>query len=140
MRITLKPPFSVSLTSETKPSAFRMRAIDSFRRECGTSVRAWRACTALRMRVSRSAIGSFIPSSPRRLGHPGDEPLERQVAETDAAHLEAPHVRARPAAPLAAVAEPDREFQRLADRRLPRLGRHRPFPQSLRNGMPSAIR
>src|SRR5215471_4579964 len=104
MRIILKPPFSISVTSATNPSALRIAAIAIFRRECGTSVRAWRACTALRMRVNRSAIGSFI-SSPRRLGHSGDEPLERQVAETDPAHLEAPHVGARPPAPLAAVAQ-----------------------------------
>src|SRR5262245_17131865 len=138
-----------------------MAAIAAFRREWGTSVRAWRARTALRMRVSMSEIGSFILSHPRagpsrpgrlspaRLRHPGDEPLERQVAETDAAHLEPAHVGTRPPAPLAAVAVADRELGGPPDRRLPRLRRHRRCPSSFplrqaapsrRNGSPSAAR
>src|SRR5262245_34299784 len=112
-----------------------MAAIASLTREWGTSVRAWRARTALRMRVNRSAIGSFILRHPRagpwpgfvspaRFRHPGDQPLERQVAEADAAHLEAAHVGARPPAPLAAVAVPDRELRGPPHRRLPRFRRH----------------
>jgi hypothetical protein len=37
-----------------------MRAISSFKREAGTSTFAWRAWSALRTRVSMSAIGSLV--------------------------------------------------------------------------------
>src|SRR5262245_36888587 len=57
----------------------------------------------LRMRVRRSAMGSvmFLPA---RLDDAGDLALQRQVAETDAAHGELAHVRARAATDRAAVA------------------------------------
>src|SRR5262245_26930168 len=111
-----------------------------------------RAPTALRIRVSMSAIGSFILSSrggprggpsrlPARLRHPGHQAEERQVPEADTAHLEPAHVRAGPATAPAAVAVPNGELGLLAVRRLPGLGRHRSSlpSQSRRNGTPRSV-
>src|SRR5215208_4155152 len=105
-----------------------MRAISSFSFEAGMSTRECRAAIALRIRVSMSAIGSVITLEtprklarfrpaphargrllsmngrelPARLDHPGDLPLERQLAEADAAQLELAQVGAGAAAALAA--------------------------------------
>src|SRR3954470_11972652 len=83
-------------------------------RDAGISVRVCFAVTALRIRVSMSAIGSVISqlsiasarvswrapaaraNSPTALGHPGDVALERQLAEAEAAQRELAHVGARP--------------------------------------------
>src|SRR5262245_47282901 len=56
------------------PSSCRILAIEAFSRDAGTSTRRCRACCALRMRVSRSALGSAIDivpysSSSRRRTH-----------------------------------------------------------------------
>src|SRR5688500_14450314 len=92
------------------PSSLRIRAISSFNFEAGTSTRECFAAMALRIRVNMSAIGSVIPYSifdcqlpiadlknwklaignrqcylPTRLNYAGYLPLERQLAETDAA-------------------------------------------------------
>src|SRR5262245_53864860 len=103
----LKRPVSTMVTPEMYPSAFRMPARASFIFECGMSSRGCRDRTAFRTRVSMSAIGSVMVSSPARLGHAGDESLERQVAEADPAHLELAHEAAPPAATLAAIAVAD---------------------------------
>src|SRR5438045_866626 len=99
-----------------------MRAISAFNREVGMSTRVCLAVTALRIRVSMSAIGSVIslnlcrpratgPHSrravhqllPAALGHPGHVAFERQLPETQTAERELPHVGARPAAQAAPV-------------------------------------
>src|SRR5262245_17543990 len=99
-----------------------------------------------------AAIGAFILSSwpgpagpgrlPARFRHPWDQALQGEVPETDAAHLEAAHVAARPPAALAAVAVADPELQLLPVRRLPGLRRHRRLlaSQSRRNGIPRSVR
>src|SRR6266852_5282450 len=59
------------------------------------------------IRVSMSAIGSVISSSlsPAALRHPCHIALERELAEAQAAQPELPHVGARTAAQVAAVAQ-----------------------------------
>src|SRR5262245_48143207 len=114
-----------------------MRAISAFSRDAGTSTRVCLAVTALRIRVSMSAIGSVIKlrlSSPchvpKRLGTRAPAPapsllpaalrdardvaLERQLAEAEAAQRELAHERAWAPAQLAAVTQPNpvlRRFQ-----------------------------
>src|SRR4051812_5453880 len=69
------------------------------------------------MRVSMSATGSVIDIRellcplPTGLGHAGDVPAEREVAEADAAELELAEESARPPAHLAAVALPGRKLR-----------------------------
>src|SRR4051812_16522103 len=100
-------------------------------RDAGISVRVCFAVTALRIRVSMSAIGSVISqlsiasarvswrapaartNSPTALGHPGNVAFERQLAEAEAAQRKLPHVGARPAAQGAAVAQANLEFRGL---------------------------
>src|SRR5512134_3569124 len=93
-----------------------MRTISSLTLECGTSSFSKAFWFALRIRVSRSAMGSVIdigsspsPGLPARLDDPGDVPLQGQGAETDAAHLELPQKPPRPPAEGAAVVLPHRE-------------------------------
>src|SRR5215210_6619107 len=106
-----------------------MRAISSFSFDAGMSTRECFARIALRILVSMSAIGSVITqlqkrvlgvgfwvlgwrlltntqhptpfSLPARLDDAGDLPLERQLAEADAAQLELAQVAAGPSAALA---------------------------------------
>src|SRR6266850_801675 len=105
-----------------------MRAISAFSRDAGISTRVCLAVTALRIRVSISAIGSVISlnsklihqltRSPTALGDSRDVTLERQLPEAQAAQRELSHVGARTAAQAAAVAQPDLElrlFQFLRD-------------------------
>src|SRR5580765_8111322 len=87
-------------------------------RDEGMSTRVCLAVTALRIRVSMSAIGSVIALSksvvlPGALRHAGDVALERQLAEAQAAQRELPHVSARTAAQVAAVAQANLEFRLL---------------------------
>src|SRR5918911_776209 len=118
-----------------------MRATSSFSFEAGMSTRECLAAMALRMRVSMSAIGSVITqtpdrvlgvgswvpvprpldpapktrnlsSLPARLDDAGDLPLQRQLAETDAAQLELAQVAAGAAAALAARVGARRELLR----------------------------
>src|SRR6266571_6323808 len=72
----------------------------------------------------RIVHGPPVPS-PARLRDARDEPLQRQVPETDAAHLEAPQESARAAAAPAPVAVPDGVPLFLPHRRDPGLRRHR---------------
>ena len=80
------------------------------------------ADTALRRRVSMSEIGSVISLVSllaesalyqEALRHAGDVAFERQLPEAQAAHVELPHERPRPAAQLAAVALTDLVLRRL---------------------------
>src|SRR5712692_4901004 len=88
-----------------------MRAISVLSFDAGTSTRACLARAALRMRVSKSEMGSvcifFSRPLPASLQHAGDFAPQRQAAEADAAHLELAQVPARPAAYAAAVAHAD---------------------------------
>src|SRR5579884_3655050 len=84
-----------------------MRAMSIFRRDAGTSTLGWRADSALRMRVSMSAMGSDVVialSLPARLHHAGNFSRKRQLPETDAAQVELAQIAARPAAPETTVA------------------------------------
>src|SRR5438128_8974541 len=101
-----------------------MRAMSAFSREAGISTRVCLATTALRIRVNMSAIGSVIAprtshyaprtsSSPATLRDARDVPFEREPAEAQAAQPEFAHIGARPAAQVAAVAEPHLELRRL---------------------------
>src|SRR5262249_518040 len=88
------------------PSSLRMRAISIFKRDAGTSTLLWRAVIAFPMRVSISEIGSvmFISVSlPTRFSHTRNLPVERQLAEADAADAKLADVSARTAAPFAAI-------------------------------------
>src|SRR5256885_2268066 len=96
-----------------------MRAMSPLMRDAGMSTRVCLAVTALRIRVSISAMGSVIfPLStinsqlsasglPAALGDACDVALERELAEAQAAQRELAHVGARTAAQAAAVAQPD---------------------------------
>src|SRR5687768_12042495 len=107
------------------PSRLRISAMRSLILERGMVVVTCLAIAALRSRVSMSATGSVImdglPSVlgsesqvpallPARLGHAGDLPEQRQLTEADAAQREFAHVRARPAAAAAPVAELNRKL------------------------------
>src|SRR6266571_2623811 len=90
------------------PSSLRTRAISTPTRDAGKATRECPAVFAFRIRVSISAmlsvLISLVPSSsPRRLLHARDLSLRREHAKTDAADAELPHVRARPAAEVAAI-------------------------------------
>src|SRR6266542_3770556 len=107
-----------------------MRAISAFSRDDGISTRVCFAVTALRIRVSMSAMGSVIPvpsnlvswsidklvnhqftNLPTTLCYPCDVALERQLAKAQAAQRKLPHVGARAPAQVAAVAQPDLELR-----------------------------
>src|ERR1043165_5812739 len=93
-----------------------MRAMSALIRDAGMSTRVCFALTALRIRVSMSAIGSVIVLDlflPAALGDAGDVAFERELAETQAAQRELAHVGARAAAQAAAVAQPNLVFRRL---------------------------
>src|SRR5207302_2293904 len=79
-------------------------AMATLMREWGISQLEWRACEALRMRVSMSAMGSLmLMASPARFGHARNFTRQGQLAEADAAQREATNERAWPAAELAAA-------------------------------------
>src|SRR4051812_390583 len=88
--------------------SFRICAIWLLSFDAGISTRRCFAWHALRMRVSMSAIGSVIliglAPLPAGLADARDEPLERHVAEGNAAQPELAQVRALPAAHRAPVA------------------------------------
>src|SRR5579884_1128708 len=88
-----------------------MRAISILSRDAGTSTLGCRADSALRMRVSMSAIGSDVgifrfPFNPlpARFHHAGNLSGEREIAETDPAQVELAQIAPRAAAAEAAVA------------------------------------
>src|SRR5579862_2870549 len=90
-----------------------MRAISTFILDDGISTRGCLASAPLRMRVRKSAIGSVVilSSLPAGLHHAGDFSLEREAAETDAAHLELAKRAARASANPAAIALADLVLQ-----------------------------
>src|SRR5439155_6349941 len=65
--------------------------------------------------ISSSRSGRLTPPLrlPAALGHAGHVALKRELAEAQAAQRKLAHVRARPAAQPAAVAQPDLVFRRL---------------------------
>src|SRR4029078_3486299 len=122
------------------PSLSGIFAISTFRRDSGISTRGCRDWVALRIRASMSAIGSVIflnlvvlsaealgwclgpiprpfgscPAAlPATLGHACDVPLQRELAEAEAAQRALAQGGARPGAAAAAVAQPDLELRRL---------------------------
>src|SRR5581483_5333764 len=97
-----------------------MRAMSALSRDAGMSTRVCLAVTALRIRVSMSAMGSVISELstlnvqlPAALGHAGHVSLERELAEAQAAQRELAHVGARAPAQVAAVAKTDLVLRRL---------------------------
>src|SRR5829696_1696950 len=113
-----------------KPSSLRIRQSSRLMREMGTSSRSCFARWALRIRVSRSAMGSvmlivvLLETSPARLDHAGEVALQRQIPQMDAAEAKLPVITARPAADPAAVAVPHLELEFLPLFRDLRSGRH----------------
>src|SRR5262249_13042088 len=96
---------------------FRIWASPSFRREWGISTRGCPARSALRIRVSMSAIGSVMLISgsvlfagdphglPARFDDPRDHSLQGQLPEADSAQAELAQIPSRsPAVPAAVVA------------------------------------
>src|SRR5690606_6641779 len=99
-----------------KPSRFIASRIATLRRLPGITQCCAPLISALRMRVSMSAIGSVImvvDLLPRGLAHAGDLSLQGELAETATADPELAVVRARPTAELAAVVAPSRELRLL---------------------------
>src|SRR5262245_41099629 len=90
-----------------------MRATSTFSFEGGMSTQRCPVWAALRSRVSMSAIGSviMIVSSPARLAHAGDLPLQGHLTEADPADAEFADEGARPTAALATVVAAHRELR-----------------------------
>src|SRR2546423_10703728 len=102
------------------PSSFSSSAMRTLSREDGMSTFSCSALLALRMRVSRSAIGSLRMALPARLHDAGHLALEGELPEAQAAHPELAQVAAGTAAQPAAAVTARREFrraQRLHDER-----------------------
>src|SRR5262245_43856814 len=114
-----------------KPSSLRISAIRTLSLEDGMSTFSCSARLALRMRVSRSAMGSLLMvASPARLHHARDLALEGQLPEAEAAHLELAQVTPRPPTQLAAGVGPRGKLRRplgLHDER--RLGHSLRLPE-----------
>src|SRR4051794_13148396 len=90
----------------------------ALRREAGSSSLSCFSRVAFFTRFTKSAIGSVMLiidilclSSPARLRHARQLTLEGQATETQAAHVEFTHERARPAAERATVADANRELE-----------------------------
>src|SRR5579885_808552 len=127
------------------PSALRIRAISCFTRDAGISTTSCRAISALRMRVSISAIESVITPtaalpSPARLDQAGDLAAVSELPEADAAQAELPEHRPGPAAPPAAAVRPHFELWRSLPLFQQRLLWHLSAPSSptARHGRPAA--
>src|SRR5206468_10970903 len=98
-----------------KPSSFRISAIRTLSREAGMSTFSCSARLALRIRVSRSAIGSVIDMvapSPARLHDARHLALERQFPEAEAAQLEFSEIASRAPAQPAPGVRPGAELGR----------------------------
>src|ERR1044071_8338234 len=100
------------------PSSLRRRQTSSLSRETGTSSRSFFARWALRIRVSRSEMGSvmliaFSSFLPARLDHAGQIALQREVPQMDAAEPDLAVDAARAAADPAPVAVADLALQLL---------------------------
>src|SRR5258708_6070368 len=84
----------------------------TFSCEAGMSTVGRSIATALRIRVSMSAIGSVIIKSPACLLHAGNQPVESHVAKTQPAHLDRTKKGAGPAAHRAPPLAPATELRR----------------------------
>src|SRR5262245_59533938 len=75
MRSTGLPSRASTVTASRKPFATSTLATASFSFDEGHSSSAWRACPALRMRASRSEMGSFMPRplAPERHAQMGEQ-------------------------------------------------------------------
>src|SRR6187399_910640 len=91
-----------TVTSPTYPSFFRICAMLSLMRECGSSTVGNNARLALRMRVNMSEIGSII-KLPARFHYSGDQTIQRGFAERQPRATELAHVGVATAAHRAAV-------------------------------------
>src|ERR671911_568424 len=132
MRRSAVGPSCSSVTSATKPSSLRMRAISRLVLDAGMTTSVCRARDAFRTRVSMSAIGSemFIGFLPTRLRDAGQLAQERSLPEADAAEREPSKERARSTADVAAVIRTDLVLRSplcLGDHRL--LGHVSPSPR-----------
>src|SRR5262245_23916957 len=121
------------------PSSLRSSTMRIFSLEDGMSTFSCSARLALRMRVSRSAMGSlFMIASPARLDHARHLALEGQLPEAQTAELELPQVAARASTQLTAAIGATGELRgalRLHDER----GLGHSGASSL-NGMPRCVR
>src|SRR5579859_2701840 len=106
-----------------KPSSLSTRTTSILSLDIGTSTRSFWRTFELRMRVSRSEMGSII-FSPGGLLHARQQAAVRHLAEAHAAQAEVAVERPRPSANLAAVALPSRELGLLRHFRAPGGGRH----------------
>src|SRR5262245_36597971 len=97
-----------------KPSSLSSSATRTFSLDEGMSTFSCSARLPLRMRVSRSAMGSLLigGSSPARLHDARHLALEGQLPEAEPAQLELPEVAPRTAAQLAAVIAARRKLRR----------------------------
>src|SRR5271165_4583459 len=107
-----------------------MRATSTFNFEVGISTRAWRALAPLRIRVSKSEMGSVcivfsLALLPAGLYNSRDLPEQGVSAETDAAHLKFSQIAARAAANAAAVPDANLPLRLLAHFGKLRISRHR---------------
>src|ERR1039457_2320227 len=109
-----------------KPSSLRTRTTSSFILDIGTSTRSCWRTFELRMRVSRSEMGSIF-TLPGRFFHARQKAAVRHFAETHAAQAEIAVERAGSAADLAAVAVPRRELRDLHHLRTPSCSGHDQF-------------
>src|SRR5436305_12163294 len=94
-----------------------MRASSTFIFECGMTTSSCPACSPLRMRVRKSAMGSVIDivlDLPARLLDARDQTLVGDGSQADAAEAELAEVRARATAALAAVVVARRVLRRAA--------------------------
>src|SRR3990172_4671496 len=102
------------------PSCLSVCARETFSLEAGMSVKSCRAVRALRIRVSISAIGSvtILLVLPTGLLDSGEVAFQGKLTEADAAEREGAQVGTRAAAAVAAVAVPNLELRRFAERPL----------------------
>src|SRR3990170_6548057 len=115
--VRFTPSWSTSY-SRTNPSCLSVSAREIFSLEAGMSVKSCRAVRALRIRVSMSAIGSvtMVLVLPAGLLDSRQVALQGKLAEADAAEREGAKESSGPAAAMAAVAVPNLELRRLAER------------------------
>src|SRR5581483_227904 len=101
-------------------------------RDAGMTTLVWPAATPLRSRVSMSAMGSVImvicSGLPARLDDAGNLAPQRALAETDATHCEAAHVRSRSPAQPTPIVLLHGELRRALGLRNHGLLRHRVLP------------
>src|ERR1700688_3627495 len=107
-----------------------MRATSTFNFEVGISTRAWRAFAALRIRVSKSEMGSvciivFSPLLPASFHYAGNLPAQSVSAETNAAQFKLTDKTSWTSAQAAAVTHANLEFRLPAHLGKLRISRNR---------------